>query len=156
MTVLEPREGGLPDPVRYWARRAPGRIALRTARESWSYAELDEVVSETARTLFRGEVDPGAAVSLEVRDPLATAVLLHAAHRLLAVAVPLGPRLTEAEALETVATVDNQPVVEVIRAAIAEHIESRRSDDRFRQSLRERIQRAERLLKESAALLPKK
>lgn len=98
MTVLEPREGGLPDPVRYWARRAPDRIALRTARESWSYAELDEVVSETARTLFRGEVDPGAAVSLEVHDPLATAVLLHAAHRLLAVAVPIRPRLTGAEA----------------------------------------------------------
>jgi O-succinylbenzoic acid--CoA ligase len=98
VTVLEPRHGGLPDPVRYWARRAAGRVAIRTERESWSYADLEEVVSEAARSLFRGGLHPGAPVSLEARDPLATAVLLHAAHRLKAVAVPLGARLTEAEA----------------------------------------------------------
>lgn len=38
----------------------------------------------------------------------------------------------QAQELETVATVDNQPVSEVIRAAIAEHIESRRKDADFR------------------------
>ena len=53
----------------------------------------------------------------------------------------------QAEALETVATVDDQPIAEVIRAAIDEHIESRRRDDQFRKSLRERIQRTEMLLR---------
>jgi predicted transcriptional regulator len=53
----------------------------------------------------------------------------------------------QAEELETVASVDNQPVSEVIRAAIAGHIEIRRGDDHFQQGLRERLQRAERLLK---------
>jgi O-succinylbenzoic acid--CoA ligase len=98
MILPESREGGLPDPVRYWARRAPRRVALRTARESWSYADLDGIVSEAARSLFRGGVEPGAAVSLEVRDPLAVAALLHATHRLGAVALPLGARLGEEEA----------------------------------------------------------
>lgn len=98
MTDPMPHEAGLPDPIRYWARRAPDRVALRTAREAWSYAELDGIVSEAARGLFREGIDPGAAVSLEVRDPLAVAALLHAVHRLKAVAVPLGARLTEAEA----------------------------------------------------------
>lgn len=55
----------------------------------------------------------------------------------------------QAEELETVATVDNQALSEVIRVAIAEHIETRRNDDQFQQSLRERLNRAERLLKDA-------
>lgn len=59
-------------------------------------------------------------------------------------------RLTaeQAEALETVATVDNQPVSEVIRAAIAEHIAGRRRDAEFQEGLRQRINRAQELLRD--------
>ncbi len=58
-------------------------------------------------------------------------------------------RLSEeqADALETVASVENLPVSEVIRAAIARHVETRAKDPRFQVSLRDRIGRAERLLK---------
>lgn len=58
-------------------------------------------------------------------------------------------RLTaeQAEALETVASVDNVPVVAVIRAAIDEHVEARKQDDQFQRSLRERIERASSMLK---------
>ena len=52
----------------------------------------------------------------------------------------------QAEQLETVATVDDQPVSEVIRAAIAEHIERRTQDGQFQDSLRGRIERAQQLL----------
>jgi predicted transcriptional regulator len=52
----------------------------------------------------------------------------------------------QAEELETVATVDNQPISEVIRAAIAEHVAGRKADARFQDSLRERIERAQRML----------
>lgn len=57
-------------------------------------------------------------------------------------------RLSEdqAEALETVATVENQPVSEVIRAAIAEHVSRISKDPAFQRNLRDRIRRAERLL----------
>lgn len=52
----------------------------------------------------------------------------------------------QAEQLETIATVDNQPISEVIRAAIAEHIENRKKDARFKDGLKERIERAQRML----------
>jgi predicted transcriptional regulator len=52
----------------------------------------------------------------------------------------------QAQELETVATVDNQPVSEVIRAAIAEHIENRRKDADFQDGLKDRIERAQKLL----------
>lgn len=52
----------------------------------------------------------------------------------------------QAEALETVATVEQQPVAEVIRAAITAHVENRRRDPQFQEELRERIVRAEKFL----------
>lgn len=54
----------------------------------------------------------------------------------------------QADELETVATVDNQPISEVIRAAIAEHVAVRKADARFQDSLRDRIERAQRMLSE--------
>jgi predicted transcriptional regulator len=53
----------------------------------------------------------------------------------------------QAELLETVASVSNQPVSEVIRAAIDTHIGSVTRDAKFQQSLRERIAHAESLLR---------
>jgi predicted transcriptional regulator len=57
-------------------------------------------------------------------------------------------RLSEeqAQALATVADVDAVPVVEVIRAAISQHVESRKKDAQFQKSLRERIDRARTML----------
>jgi len=52
----------------------------------------------------------------------------------------------QADALATVANVENQPVSEVIRAAISEHVARRAKDPAFQDSLRDRIKRAERLL----------
>lgn len=52
----------------------------------------------------------------------------------------------QAEELNVVAAVDGQPVSEVIRAAIAGHIEERKQDDAFQNSLRQRINRAQRML----------
>ena len=52
----------------------------------------------------------------------------------------------QAEELNVVAAVDGQPVSEVIRTAIAGHIEERKQDDAFQDSLRQRIGRAQRML----------
>ena len=52
----------------------------------------------------------------------------------------------QAEQLEMVAAVDDQPVAEVIRAAIAEHVAVRRKNPDFQMSLRERIARAQSML----------
>jgi predicted DNA-binding protein len=58
-------------------------------------------------------------------------------------------RLTaeQADALETVAIVDGQPVSDVIRAAITDHIDSRRNDPSFQDGLKERLDRARKLLR---------
>jgi predicted transcriptional regulator len=52
----------------------------------------------------------------------------------------------QAEALETVATVEQRAVSDIIRAAIAEHIEHRKRDPAFQKGLKERIERARRFL----------
>ena len=52
----------------------------------------------------------------------------------------------QAAELETVATVDERPVSEVVRAAIAHHIHKRKQDPEFRDGLRSRISRAQRML----------
>lgn len=52
----------------------------------------------------------------------------------------------QAEALETVATVSEVPISDIIRAAISEHIEAKRKDPEFQRGLEHRIQRASRLL----------
>lgn len=52
----------------------------------------------------------------------------------------------QAEALATVASVENRPVSEVIRSAIAEHVAARRRDPVFQRDLRASVERAQRLL----------
>jgi predicted transcriptional regulator len=52
----------------------------------------------------------------------------------------------QAEALETVARVEDLPVSDVIRAAISQHIDLRRKDPAFQNGLRESISVASRLL----------
>ena len=52
----------------------------------------------------------------------------------------------QAQELDTVAAVDGQPLSEVIRAAIADHIEQRKSDAAFQDGLRQRIEYAQRML----------
>jgi predicted transcriptional regulator len=54
--------------------------------------------------------------------------------------------IEQAQELETVASVDDLPIVEVIRAAITEHVASRKKDAVFQESLRERIKQAQSML----------
>lgn len=51
----------------------------------------------------------------------------------------------QADALDTVATVDGRAISEIIRAAIDDHIDARRKDPAFQDSLKNRIDRAQRL-----------
>lgn len=53
----------------------------------------------------------------------------------------------QAEALETIASVDDLPMAELIRAAISEHIDNRKKDPAFQDSLKDRLERARRLLR---------
>jgi predicted transcriptional regulator len=53
----------------------------------------------------------------------------------------------QAEALEIVASVESLPLSDVIRAAIDEHIDSRTKDPVFQDSLKARLERAQRLMR---------
>lgn len=56
----------------------------------------------------------------------------------------------QAEELEAVAQVEGVPVAEVIRRAVAEHIESRLKDRSFQDLLRASIERNKRVLQKLA------
>ena len=61
-----------------------------------------------------------------------------------AMTIRLSPE--QAEALQLVATVDDLPVSDVIRAAIDQHLHDRKADPSFRDGLKDRIDRAKRFL----------
>ena len=52
----------------------------------------------------------------------------------------------QSDELSTVAAIDGQPVSQVIRSAIAGHIEGRKRDSAFQSMLRQRIERERRML----------
>ena len=52
----------------------------------------------------------------------------------------------QSEELDTIAAIDGQPIAHVIRSAIAGHIEKRKRDAAFQNSLRQRIEREQRML----------
>lgn len=57
----------------------------------------------------------------------------------------------QAEALETVASVDDLAVVEVIRAAIDEHVRARSEDAEFQRNLQARLERVQAMLRPPTA-----
>lgn len=87
------------DPVSFWARVSPDRMALRSGDEVWTYGRLEEAVSEAAASFFEQGLVSGEHVSVELgaEEGLHVATTLHALHRVGLLPVPLGPALTEPE-----------------------------------------------------------
>ena len=69
-----------------------------------------------------------------------------AATRALTVRLPA----EQAEALEAVALVDNVPIAEAIRIAVAAHIEARRRDEAFQERRKASLERSVQLLERLA------
>jgi predicted transcriptional regulator len=55
----------------------------------------------------------------------------------------------QAEALETIASVDDKAVVEVIRAAIDDHVRARSEDADFQRNFQARLERVQAILRPS-------
>ncbi len=90
-------DGFLPD---WLARRAvthASHPALLAGSVSWTFAELDDRVSDAARCLAALGVADGDRVALLARNGPAFVVVTHAASRVGAVLVPLNVRLTPGE-----------------------------------------------------------
>jgi O-succinylbenzoic acid--CoA ligase len=87
------------DPVQFWARAQPDRVALQSARSTWTYAMLDQAVWASADALLGRGLGSGEHLSLEFdpTDALHFAVTFHALHRVGLLPVPIGAQATVAE-----------------------------------------------------------
>jgi len=92
-------EGVTWDPVAFWARTQPDRVAIRVGEERWTYARLEEAVTEAAVSLFQQGLISGEHVSLEfgAEQGLHFAATLHALHRAELLPVPIAQILSEPE-----------------------------------------------------------
>jgi len=92
-------EGSTLDPVAFWARLQPERVALRMGPETWTYARLEEAVFQAALSFYDQGLVSGEHVSLEfgAEQGLHFAATLHALHRAELLPVPINQKLTEPE-----------------------------------------------------------
>src|SRR5205085_3702476 len=95
-------EGATLDPVAFWARVQPDRIALRMGPETWTYARLEEAVFDAALSFYDQGLVSGEHVALEfgAEQGLHFAATLHALHRAELLPVPISQSLTEPERVE--------------------------------------------------------
>ena len=93
------REGTTWDPVAFWARTQPDRVALRMGQETWTYARLEEAVFQAALSFYDQGLVSGEHVSLEfgAEQGLHFAATLHALHRAELLPVPVNQKLIEPE-----------------------------------------------------------
>jgi len=87
------------DPIAFWARAQPERLALRMGEERWSYARLEEAVAEAAVSLFDQRLVSGEHISVEfgADQGLHFAATVHALHRAELLPVLISQQATEAE-----------------------------------------------------------
>ncbi|HEU4793734.1 MAG TPA: AMP-binding protein, partial [Nitrolancea sp.] len=87
----------MPDWLRHRAAATPERLAILAGDERWTFAELEERVTRTARRLAGLGVRPGDRVATLLRNSHHAVVVIHAVGRVGAVLVPLNFRLTARE-----------------------------------------------------------
>ena len=97
------------------AQSCPETTALVTEASSVTYAELEAEATWVARRLAAYGVRRGATAALTMHPRREEVVLLHALMKLGAVALPLGPQLTDAERAAALAT--ERPAVDLNDAA---------------------------------------
>jgi o-succinylbenzoate---CoA ligase len=97
------------------AQSCPERTALVTEASSVTYAELEAEATWVARRLAAYGVRRGAVAALTMHPRREEVVLLHALMKLGAVALPLGPRLTDSERAAVLAA--ERPAVDLNDAA---------------------------------------
>jgi O-succinylbenzoic acid--CoA ligase len=99
-----------PDPIQFWARVAPDRLALMRGETSWTYGRLNAAVQESADALIAQGLGAGEHVSLEFAPAHAFSFVIafHALQRIGLLPVPIGASLPaeERQALRKRAWVD--------------------------------------------------
>ena len=111
------------DPVRFWGALQPGRLALKSERHEWTYAELEAAVAATTEALVARGLGMGEHLALEfpAEEGALLTVTFHAAHRLglLPVLIPANATAAERELLHAKAQTDFVLTAEGIAAPAA-------------------------------------
>ena len=109
-----------PDPIHFWARVAPDRLALRHGGRAFSYGQLNAAVQESADAFLVQGLGAGEHLSLEFepQHPMPFAIAFHACLRAGLLPAPIGTSLTlmERQALRERALVDLVLTSEAIEA----------------------------------------
>jgi O-succinylbenzoic acid--CoA ligase len=87
----------LPNWLHRSAELYPSKLALRWGGQDWTFAELDCLADQVARSLADSGVRTGQRVALLAANSPSYAAVVHALPRLGAILVPLNTRLTRAE-----------------------------------------------------------
>ncbi len=97
--VPAPRLSATPDPIRWWGRVTPSRIALvdRGRDQRFTYAELDALADAWRDALRAAGVGAGDRVATLASNRAAQPALFYACTRLGAILVPLNWRLSSRE-----------------------------------------------------------
>lgn len=96
-----PADGGpsavplLPERVAHWAEHAPDRVAIRDARDAWTYARLRRNVGQAASLLHAAGIRRGNRVALLAARSLPQLAACHAAWAAGAAFVVIDPDLPE-------------------------------------------------------------
>jgi O-succinylbenzoic acid--CoA ligase len=112
------------DPLRFWAAAQPMRLALKTERHAWNYAELEAAVAATTEALLARGLGDGEHIALEFPPEEGTLFLVTflAAQRLglLPVVIPPSATAAEREIMRAKAQTDFVLSVEDVTASAAE------------------------------------
>jgi O-succinylbenzoic acid--CoA ligase len=119
--------GTFPDWIASRAAATPGRIALISGEQIWTFASLDEEVTRTARRLAGLGVMAGDRITTLLHNGAVAAILPHASLRLGATLVPLNVRLTESEIAWQIR--DASPRLIVVEASTLGCLESTRDSN---------------------------
>lgn len=108
----------MPDWLGHRATTTPDRLAILAGAERWTFAELDQKVSRTARRLAGLGVRPGDRVATLLRNSQHAVEVIHAVCRIGAVLVPLNFRLAAGEIAWQLADVDARLLVSDAHTAV--------------------------------------
>ena len=105
-------------PVRAAAERDPGGPALVWKGDTWTWAQLDQLVEAVSRALKAQGVGVGQRVPVQAANEPQLVLLFHALGRVGGVFMPLNVRLTRAEVEQCIAQVPRAPAMPGVRASL--------------------------------------
>jgi acyl-CoA synthetase (AMP-forming)/AMP-acid ligase II len=114
--------GTIPDIARFWARRAPGNVALISGGKSINYKSLERRANQVANRMIAAGIKPGSHVGYLGMNTVAFFDAWLAAGKIGCAFAPFNWRLSPAELMEILA--DAKPSITFVDASLNEKMQS--------------------------------